>query len=149
LRTGLVVDTNLLILLVVGSFNLLMIRQHKRTNQFTVDDFDRLQRFVESCDRLVTLPNVLTEVSNLLVPKSDATRRGLFDHFARLIQRTEEIHVPSSIPAKHPLFHTFGLTDLAIAELSSQQYVVLTDDRKFSSFLAGLGVNTLDFRSLP
>lgn len=149
LKTGLILDTNLFVLLVVGLFDPAWIDKHKRTNSYTIEDFNRLKRVVGSYNRLVTLPNVLTEVSNLLAQTSDVIRRGLFDKLAPLIKQTEEIHVPSSIPAKHPLFHTFGLTDLAIAELSGRQYVVLTDDRKFISFLDGLGVETMDFRSLP
>ena len=62
---GVLVDTNLLLLYFVGLYNPSLIPQFKRTRIFTVNDFDVLQNFIALFSKVVTTPDILTEVSNL------------------------------------------------------------------------------------
>ncbi|MBU1753132.1 hypothetical protein KKG56_04655, partial [bacterium] len=62
---GIVVDANLLLVYFLGSFNPQLILQYKRTKIYTLEDFYVLCQFIKYFDRLITTPNILTEVSNL------------------------------------------------------------------------------------
>jgi hypothetical protein len=64
-RKGILIDTNILLLYFLGSFDQDLIPSFKRTVQFTVEDYNTLLLLLQMFDRLVTTPNILTEVSNL------------------------------------------------------------------------------------
>ena len=63
--SGLLVDTNLLLLYLIGRTNRNRISKFKRTQAYTIEDFDLLHRFMAEFKTLITTPHVLTEVSNL------------------------------------------------------------------------------------
>jgi hypothetical protein len=63
---GVFVDTNLLVLLLVGSVNTKRILDFKRTQDFTVEDFHTLRSLVNWFGTpLVATPHVLSQVSDL------------------------------------------------------------------------------------
>lgn len=63
---GVVADTNLLLLYVVGAHDPERIGRFPRTDTYTEDDFDLLERLLGYFETAVTTPPILTEVSNLL-----------------------------------------------------------------------------------
>src|SRR3984957_10032491 len=64
-NSGLLVDTNLLVLFAVGSVNRNRIETFKRTRQYTRDDYDLLVRVLQEYEPLFTVAHILAEVSNL------------------------------------------------------------------------------------
>lgn len=60
-----VIDTNLLVLLVVGSASRSYIRKHKRLSDYTSEDFDMLSLILSEFSEIVFLPHILAEVSNI------------------------------------------------------------------------------------
>ena len=64
-RSGVLVDSNLFLLHLVGLINRQRIASFKRTDTYTEADFDLLERLLGLFDRLFTTPKVVTEVSNL------------------------------------------------------------------------------------
>ena len=57
---GVLIDTNLLVLLLVGLVNKRRILDFKRTQNFTIEDFDILLRLVNWFGKLFTTPHVLS-----------------------------------------------------------------------------------------
>src|ERR1700744_40865 len=88
------VDSNLLILLLVGTVNRRRILDFKRTQNFTVEDFDTLSSLVSWFGRLYATPHVLSQVSDLtdLAGKELTIVRTLF---ASLIETMGEYYDPS------------------------------------------------------
>src|SRR5258708_19483652 len=64
-RAGLLVDTNLLVLFIVGAVNLDRIESFKRTRQYSKTDCQLLLRVIDGFTPLYTLAHVMAEVSNL------------------------------------------------------------------------------------
>ena len=58
-REGLLIDSNLLLLLFVGLHDRTRIEKYKRTAKFTVEDFKLLLAFVRRFKEIVTTPSVL------------------------------------------------------------------------------------------
>ncbi|MEZ5865688.1 MAG: hypothetical protein R3D25_17040 [Geminicoccaceae bacterium] len=58
-------DTNLLILLVIGAVDPRWIGRHKRSRAFVASDWRLLQDLIDN-KPILTTPHVLTEASNLL-----------------------------------------------------------------------------------
>ncbi|WP_292743219.1 hypothetical protein [Nostoc sp. NMS4] len=64
-QKGVLVDKNILLLLLVGSVNQERITKFNRTQQFIPEDYELLLAFIEKFKKLVTTPNILTEVNSL------------------------------------------------------------------------------------
>src|SRR5205823_4487397 len=62
----LLLDTNVLILLVIGRWDRRQIPYHRRTRVFGEKDFDLLQEQIGHYAGIITTPGVLAETSNLM-----------------------------------------------------------------------------------
>jgi len=145
---GILVDTNILLLYVVGSFDPQLIPRFKRTRQFTVEDFQRLAALLGRFRAIVTTPHVLSEVNSLSSQLTDPAKSGYFAEFARRIVVLDEHYVASRTVAQLVLFPRLGLTDVGILHLSKGGYLVLTDDSLLCRFLENAGVDVLNFNYL-
>ena len=145
---GILIDTNLLLLYFVGSYDPEQIGKFKRTITFTVEDFQRLVMLISYFETVVTTPNVLTEVSNL----SNQLRRWDKDIyskvFSQLTEAFQETYRPSANLCTLPHFPSFGLTDSGIIDLAPETYLVLTDDGPLYGYLAGNGVDVINFNHI-
>ncbi len=89
--SGLLIDTNILLLFFVGSFDKLWIERFKGTrDRYSVEDFDLFVRFLKRFDRIVTTPHILSEVSNLSRGFVEPARTAYFESFAKRIVRLSE-----------------------------------------------------------
>jgi rRNA-processing protein FCF1 len=146
---GVLVDTNILLLLFIGSFDRLLITKFKRTgDRFTVDDFDLLLNLLTQFERVVTTPNILSEVNGLSNQMGEPIRARFFSDFARKIPLLDEQYVASSQAAQVEAFPKVGLTDSAIIHLVRGNYLVLTDDLTLYGFLEKAGIDALNFNHL-
>ncbi len=128
------IDTNLLILLLVGSVDRTLVEKHKRTRSFVPEDYDYLTGLVDSLDRVFVTPNTLTETSNLLKRSQD---NRLMQQLHFFIHHTEEVYVTSQEAATNRQFNQLGLTDAALLEAISEERPLITVD--FDLYGAALG----------
>lgn len=145
---GLLIDTNLLLLLFVGLHNLTTIQRFKRTMQFTADDFNCLAGVIRLFKQVVTTPNVLTEVSNLLGQLPEPIRIPVFRGFSLAIQPFQEHFTPSRELAHQRHFPNFGLTDIGIVQGAKGKFLVLTDDLRLAHYLGRQGIDVVNFNHL-
>ena len=145
---GLLVDTNLLLLLVVGFLDPSYIERFKRTQAFAIEDFHLLTKMVAFFTRIVTTPNVLTEASNLLGQLPEEGREEFSLVFARLARRAEEDFTPSSELVAQLHFAKFGLTDSSIIETCKGKYLVLTVDLPLFGYLTHTGIDAINFNHI-
>lgn len=145
---GLLIDSNLLLLLIIGYINLDFIEKFKRTKAYTAKDHKVLNSLVTQFNTLLTTPNVLTEVSNLANSLGGNYRIEFEKKYSRLIKQLIEHYVESAkITAEESLLR-FGLTDAGIYEVCRGNYLILTDDFKLTSHLNGLGVDVINFNHI-
>jgi hypothetical protein len=148
-RKGLIFDANILLLFVVGSANRSAVGRRKRTKQYTPEDFDllfNLSRLFHN--RLLTTPNILTEVSNLLGEEASGKESQFFDEFANRLETIEEKYLPSREISQTSVFPRLGLTDAGIIELVNEKHLVVTDDTMLFAHIAQAGVDVLNFNHL-
>ena len=122
---GAFLDTNLLVLFVVGSVDRDQVEKHRRTRRFTVEDYDRLARLLEGLDRVFVTPNTLTEASNLLERRGDSR---FLKRLRSVIEMSREIIVASTDAAATRAFERLGLTDAVLLEAISNRRPLLTVD---------------------
>jgi predicted nucleic acid-binding protein len=145
---GLLIDTNLLVLFVVGSVNRGRIERFKRTAKYSEHDYELLLRVIERFSRLYTVAHVLAEVSNL----TDLTgtervraRRVLKETLSVLI----EPEMPSARAAQSRPYEDLGLVDAAIAAVAREhKCAVLTDDLDLYLALSRESMPVLNFTHL-
>ena len=145
---GVLVDSNLLVLLLVGTVNRRRIEQFKRTQSFTADDFDTLQGLVRWFGpRLLTTPHVLSQVSDLADLPGDEgpTVRMLLKG---RIEAAEERYNSARELAAHPLFRRLGLADAAIATICESGILILTSDLDLFLALQDRGLDALNFNHI-
>jgi hypothetical protein len=148
ISTGsLVVDTNILLLLVVGGVDPARLGVHKRTRSLAVspDELGMLVGVVERFRRIRTTPTILAEASNLLGERTEY--RALL---AELLLGWIEVYEPSLDIARRlgPEYLRLGLVDAAMIDLAAQGDVVLTDDAVLYHTLLSHDCNALNFTHL-
>ena len=62
---GILIDTNLLVLLVTGMFRRQRISKFSRTRKYTPEDFDWLLALVSLFARRIVTPHIVAETDNL------------------------------------------------------------------------------------
>jgi|ERR1035438_5007940 hypothetical protein len=142
---GVLVDTNLLVLLLVGRVNRQRIPAFKRTQNFTIEDAELLERLVAWFGKLFATPHLLSQVSDLAdLPGKDLHEiRRLFKLVVE--EQIEETYDPSRVLVADSLFDRLGLTDAAIATICSRGILVLTADVELQLALQHRGADALNF----
>ena len=145
---GILIDTNILLLYLVGAVNRARITKFKRTAQFIGEDYNLLIKLVGKFIKVVVTPNILTEVNSLANQLGELEiARGL-SMFSIITANITEEYINSNVVAQHEMFARFGLTDCGIILLAENKYLVLTDDLKLHLYLKSLGIDTVNFNNL-
>ncbi|MDF0600382.1 hypothetical protein P1J78_06545 [Psychromarinibacter sp. C21-152] len=140
------IDTNLVLLFVVGEANPGAISTHRRLGAFDATDLALLKNRLARYSGHVTLPNILTETSNLLRIGKDPRSAEPAKLLVRYAQTARELYVPSHDVGSRDEFFKFGLTDTAIASLFHEGISVITVDFDFYGFLTYLGMDAINLR---
>jgi hypothetical protein len=147
LGKSLLIDSNLLILYIVGRIDPSLVGS-KPTGSYEKEDFDLLSRFVGKFAKLVTTPNVLTEVSNLGGKLPEGNHGRFRSLLAREIEVMDETYCESAKAGKDPHFQVLGLTDSAIATAMAGRCLVLTDDLPLYQILMSRGFDAVNFNHI-
>ena len=144
-KSGVAIDTQLLLLLWIGNFDRSQIGRFKRLRQYTETDFDLLCGLVACCPKLVTTPNVLTEVSNLAGQLPGELAEEFREEFRRVVTKLNEQHFDSISVTQSDSFLRLGLADGTLLKLARQNVLVLTDDHLLYQQLANDHLPALNF----
>jgi hypothetical protein len=141
-------DTNLLLLFVVGTTDRNAIGGHKRLSTYTPSDYDLLVAIIGNGPVLVT-PHVLAETSNLLpVGVKEPRRSELLGMLKRLVATREERFVPARIVTDRPEYVRIGLTDAGLLEIADDRTELLTADWELHRAALAAGRNATNFHHL-
>ncbi len=141
------VDANLLLLMMIGSFDPALITNFKRTSDYTIRDYEILVKFVGYFSGVVTTPHLLTEVSNLANSLPEWIKEPWSTHFQLQIPKLEERFQSSSNLSRESSFVRFGLADSALQYFASNS-LVITNDRRIGGYLRAIGKPVLVFQDL-
>ena len=145
---GILLDTNILLLYLIGKFDKNLILKFKRTQTFTIQDYEILTFLLSKFNKIITLPNILTEISNLSGKLESFIKQNYFQIFAQKITIFSEHYIPSEQIRQKDAFKRFGITDAGILILAKDKYLVLTDDFRLSQYLQFQGIDVLNFNHL-
>lgn len=139
----LLLDTNVLLLLIVGTLQPKAIGR-KRLQDFDDEDFAIVAEWAQNTPSHISTPHILTEVSNWLGSGKQLWIEGGTKHLAAYIARLDEIYVPARNLVTDPEFHLLGLADSAIHHLADRATRVISVDYHLCNRLALKGVDVLN-----
>lgn len=142
------IDTNLLVLLIVGATSRDYICRHKRLTAFIQEDYDVLLEIISGDQPLRVTPNILTETSNLAAYIDNPAKSQIFETFQRFISSFLEVYIPSTAAIGRWEFFRLGLTDAAVLEALTDQVVLLTTDLDLFLAAQAAGALAVNFNQL-
>jgi hypothetical protein len=147
---SLLLDTNLLLLLFIGAKDSTLISKARTLKAFEESDYDLLEEVINnhSFNSLVTIPHIMTEVSNLLGKEREDIKRLGREEMIEFLNKCQEISVPSAALVDKPEFMRLGLTDVAIAVASQLPAFVLTADASLYIHITSSGLEAANFNHI-
>jgi hypothetical protein len=128
---GLMLDSNLLLLHLVGSVNSSLVGSgsYNKLSNFSAYEAQLLKQLISCFRRVVTTPHILTEVSNLVNDLHPDGKRQVWGAFVSTLEIIPEQPISSYKAAGRDEFTYLGLTDTVLAEMSNEFLIVSNDAR--------------------
>jgi len=142
-----VIDTNALVLLMVGLLDENLIASHKRTSLYEKVDFYHLLEAIQDFENLLVLPNVWTEVDNLLNGFKGNQKWAYLQALKALMESTTEQYLASKITLQsHTSLMALGITDTLLLEVGKDCELLITSDSKLSDYAQANGIRVYDVK---
>ncbi|XOB46488.1 MAG: hypothetical protein ACKKMV_03490 [Candidatus Nealsonbacteria bacterium] len=135
---GIIIDTNLLILYLIGSWSPDYIGKSRVTYDrgYTVEDFRIINRLLQFFKKIIITPQILAELSNLTFDREASQFKGYFAEVIGFVNKCNEKYISKDDMISKPFLSKIGFTDQSIIEASkNNNLLVLTDDFPLVGFL--------------
>ncbi len=142
------IDTNLLLLLIVGFYDKNLISVHKRTKMFMPKDFDLLVKFINGYNMLWVTSHCLAEVSNLIKQTNKKQAKELMAIFSNFITKTRETHIPKEVIFKNSNLTRLGVADTGLIIKSKRVSCILTVDFNLYAEISRKGYKVYNFNHI-
>ena len=146
---GVLLDTNLLVLYLVGKYKRDYVTKFKRTNMYTVNDFDWLSEYVSKFAKIVVTPQVLAETWNFIEKIGEHRFVEFLEKTIPLLTLFEEEYIHKNIIMESDGFSYIGITDMSVIQAGKKlDCLVLTDDLRAYSHFLQFEVSTININHL-
>lgn len=145
--SGVYLDTNLMVVLVIGCYGVDKLQTHKRTLAYGPAEFRLLQTLMNKFRRRLTMPNILTEVDNLARQFPSHEHQAIAFHTRELVSTMFEMYHESDLHLGGETHKKLGLTD-AILVAQAERHLVITADFPLANRIATLGRDVINFNHL-
>lgn len=141
-----IIDTNIFILFLVGQINENRIKNYTRNSLYTKEDYYFLLNVLADYDRIITSPNILTEVDNIL------NRIGGEDKYKYLVlaktmyKQTIEKYIETERITQNWYFDSLGITDSSILMMAKDCELLIYGDSSLCDHAKSLNIKTFDFK---
>lgn len=153
-RTGLLVDTNLLLLYFIGNYDYAtgyhLVNESRCTRgRYGSEDFEVLDALLKNFHTRITTPHILAEVSNLINTLPAGASQFCIELLRNTIPALQERNVSANDLVKDDEFLVFGVADMSIVKVvASNPCLTLTDDFKLSGYMRDNGMDALNFHEI-
>jgi hypothetical protein len=149
-HSGILVDTNLLVMYVVGSLYPTLIKDFRGKKAYDEADFAVLATFLGRFDKIIVAAAVLAETTNLLDRLQGRRRDAVFQYLAARLpsELFEERWIGMGQVVTTHGFVRFGFADATVEELGVAGAPVLTDDFDLYHHLLTRQVEAFNFTQI-
>lgn len=138
------IDANALIVLLIGTIDPKLLSTHKTTSIYEEQDFYDLLAVIGDLRNLVVLPNVWTEVDNLLNNFSGNYKFPYIEAITNTIANTTEKYIQAIEATRSYEFFELGLTDSLLLIHARNCKLLITSDSKLSDYATAYGLAVFD-----
>ncbi len=142
------IDSNSLLVLILGLMNPSLINKHSKTSIYEEEDFHNLVFTIKNLESIVVLPNIWTEVDNLLNKFTGSQKELYVKRIIETIKKTSEKYLESKIIENNLSFYDLGLADTLILECARDCEMLITSDSALSDYARAYGINVYDMKEL-
>ncbi len=140
-----ILNSQLLLLLIVGTASRTYIAKHRRLQDYSEADFALLVNVISSAPAIVLTPNTLTETSNLAKFIAEPARSHISELFRIITKAADERYFESSRAVDKAEFSRLGLTDAALLGLTDESHTLVTADLDLYLAAVSQDLNALYF----
>jgi hypothetical protein len=128
---GILLDSNLFVLWIIGTTDINLISRHKRTSDYDEKHFQALILLLTRFPTVIVTPHILTEVSNLCSLIDSRLQLLIRETFQTVVQEDfiVELDIHSKEACSTEAFLQLGLTDAVIKNHVDKRVLVVTDDQ--------------------
>ena len=142
------IDSNSLVVLILGLIDPELINTHKKTSIYDEEDFYKLLGLIENFENLIFLPNIWTEVDNLLNNFSGERKYLYVKKITELIKTSTEQYLQSELATQENYFISLGITDSLIIKLGKECKILITSDSQLSDYAIANGIEVYDMKKV-
>lgn len=143
-----IIDSNSLLVLLLGLINPSLINTHSKTSIYDEEDYHTLVDVIQDINNVIVLPNIWTEVDNLLNKLSGGYKDLYIQKIVQTIKETSEKYIESKVVENNYAFYDLGLTDTLILEYAKDCEMLITSDSQLSDYAKANGVTVFDLKEL-
>ena len=147
---GLILDTNLLLVYLIGCYDVDYITHFTRTSAYTSEDFNKLRRYIKNFNALFVTPQILTELSHFSEEVNESKLNSYFEVLIKELSNFKEEYIDENIilSNKESLIK-FGFADCSIVEAAKRNSLtVLTTDFPLSGSMKASDLKALNWVDL-
>ncbi|GHU87425.1 hypothetical protein AGMMS49944_30390 [Spirochaetia bacterium] len=141
-----IIDTNIFILFLVGQINENKIKNYTRNSLYTKEDYYFLLNILSNYDRIITSPNILTEVDNILNRITGEDKYKYLVLVRTIYKQTIEKYIKTDIVSQNWFFDSLGITDSAILMMAKESELLISGDSSLCDYAKSLNIKTFDFK---
>lgn len=138
------IDSNALIVLLLGLIDPKLLKNHKTTSIYDEEDFFDLLHVIGDFNQILVLPNIWTEVDNLLNSFGGNYKYQYTQKITEIIKATSEKYINSQAGSECESFFDLGLTDSLVLEQAKCCKLLITSDSKLSDYAIAYGIKVYD-----
>ena len=141
-----IVDANIFILFLAGQINENKIKNYTRNSLFTRNDYYCLLNIISKYDRIITSPNIFTEVDNILNRITGEDKYKYLLLVKKIYKQTVEKFISTEIVSQNWYFDALGVTDSSILMMAKDCELLISGDSNLCDYAKSLNIKTFDFK---
>jgi hypothetical protein len=141
-----IIDTNIFILFLAGQINENRIRNYTRNSLYTKEDYYLLINILSTYDRIITSPNIMTEVDNILNRITGEDKYKYLILVKTIYKQTIEKYIQTETVSQNWYFDELGITDSAILMMAKECELLISGDSSLCDHAKSLNIKTFDFK---
>jgi hypothetical protein len=141
-----IIDTNIFILFLAGQINENKIKNYTRNSLYTKEDYYFLLNILSNYDRIITSPNILTEVDNILNRITGEDKYKYLILVKTIYKQTIEKYIKTETISQNWYFDTLGITDSVILMMAKESELLISGDSSLCDHAKSLNIKTFDFK---
>ena len=141
-----IIDSNIFILFLTGQINENKIKNYTRNSLYTRDDYNLLINILSNYDRIITSPNIFTEVDNILNRITGEDKYKYLILVKKIYNQTIEKYIKTETVSQNWYFDTLGITDSSILMMAKDCELLISGDSNLCDYAKSMNIKVFDFK---